>query len=193
MADIQIPHAWPTSATTMPDAARAPAPAYNWLARLLHWISAGIILWALVTGLVAASLPTGAPLKGWIGFVNVSLTTVLIPLFLLRIANRLASPEPAPLSPSPAEARAARAAHAGLYLVTMVVLVSGVAMVAHPASIFGLFTLPVVPLSADTRHVSELIHRYACYLLAVMIVLHLAAVTYHHLKGRSPMRRMRGC
>lgn len=163
---------------------------YNWLARLLHWISALIIVWATVTGIYASALPESSPIRGWIGYFNVSLTTLFVPIFVLRVVNRIASPSPGPVGDSRVEHALAQAAHLTLYAVITVVMVTGVATVSHEASVFGLFTLPPVPMSESARHLWEAAHKYACYLLAGLVVLHVAAVVFHMRRGRNILARM---
>ncbi|WP_235515057.1 cytochrome b/b6 domain-containing protein [Erwinia sp. Leaf53] len=58
---------------------------YAWQQVVLHWLSAVVIIWATITGFYAAMFETTPEIKEWIGFFNVSLTTVFIPFFILRV------------------------------------------------------------------------------------------------------------
>ena len=49
---------------------------------ILHWLSAIIIIWATLSGFYVAFCHPDQPVKEWIGFFNVSLTTLFIPFFI---------------------------------------------------------------------------------------------------------------
>lgn len=56
--------------------------AYSTSQKLLHWVSAVIIVWALLSGFFVAVFSVPASVKAWVAFFNVSLTTVYIPVCL---------------------------------------------------------------------------------------------------------------
>ena len=61
---------------------------YNRPMRVLHWVSAAVILWALATGFSVSLLNLPLALKSGISFINVSLTFIFIPVFILRCIVR---------------------------------------------------------------------------------------------------------
>ena len=58
---------------------------YSTCQKLLHWVSAVIIVWALLSGSVVAIFAVPASVKAWVFFFNVSLTTLYIPVFVVRV------------------------------------------------------------------------------------------------------------
>ncbi|WP_099529938.1 cytochrome b [Stenotrophomonas maltophilia] len=153
---------------------------------MLHWFSAAIILWATFSGFYVAFADAPAGLKQGIGFINVSLTTVLIPFFVLRLCLAIAGSR----RHNPGEA-VARIAHWALYAVTTVVLVTGVLMMERDIDVFHLVVIPA-PLSEPVATAAfNATHKYACMVLAGLVALHVAAVARHHLAGNPVLGRMR--
>ena len=180
--------------------AYAPTPAvstrrpdkYNALARTLHWLSAGVIVWATITGFYASTLPAEAALRASLAAFNVALTTLFIPVFMLRVINRIVTIDPQPLHKEPRLNRISLLAQLALYGVVAAVLLTGVLAVDHRASIFGLFDLDPIPLSEAQRRLANLVHRYGCMLLAAALVAHIAAVIVFMRKGKPMFARMWG-
>ena len=56
---------------------------YSHAARILHWLSAVVILWATVSGIYAA-VTAENEVAMLISALNVSLTTLLIPVFAVH-------------------------------------------------------------------------------------------------------------
>lgn len=159
--------------------------------RLLHWCSALIIIWASVSGFAVALLEMPHALESSITFINVSLTTLLIPLFALRIFFAVAHPAPAePTMIGPASQVLAKLGHLALYITTTLVLVTGVLMMNRPIDFFGLMTFPQpleAPLLLDFFNT---VHRACCVVLALLVLGHVGAVLLHHVRGHGVMQRM---
>ncbi len=162
---------------------------YSHLARVLHWASAAVVLWATLTGVYAA-VWADAELRDLIAFVNVSLTTLLIPVFALRVGHRLMSRKPAALAVSGIERRAAAIGHFALYALTAVVLASGVLMMERDIEVFGWvsFERPIADPAVNLAF--GLVHRATTGLLSLMVLIHVAAVVRHHRRGIQVLARM---
>lgn len=143
-----------------------------------------MILWATFSGFGVLALPPDAPLRLWVEQFNPQATSVFIPLFAWRCLLRWRASE------GHAGERLAQNVHLALYGLTAVVLITGVLMMAHPVSMFGVFTLP--ELVYDSAWLARLHqwHHVACMLLALLVALHLLAVAWHHLHGRRILARM---
>lgn len=163
---------------------------YSWPVVIFHWASAIVILWAMISGLYAAGLNEASPLRASIAGFNVALTTLFVPVFALRIAVRLATSDPSPIDLPRPHQQLVAAAHVALYATVVVVLLTGVMVVDHPANIFGLFTLQPVAVSEPFRNLAFLLHRWSCYALTSLIVLHVVAVIAHGVSGRNVIARM---
>lgn len=156
---------------------------------LLHWVFALIIIWATVSGFINAlyRLPTVA--VDAINFINVSLTSVLIPLFALRILCALDKPQH-----DHAEPRAlrllAKGGHLALYVVTAITLVTGVLMMERPINVFGLLHIHQPLHEPLLTSYFNTLHKQACIVLGFLVSGHITAVLVHTLAGRPILRRM---
>ncbi|WXL24657.1 cytochrome b/b6 domain-containing protein [Ectopseudomonas mendocina] len=161
---------------------------YSRLHVLLHWTFATIIIWATLSGFANALYSLPASVSNAIGFINVSLTALLIPLFALRILCALDRREMD--SGHRGLCLLAKTGHLLLYIVTALTLITGVLMMERPVDIFGLVQLPQ-PLQdpALTRFFNTQ-HKYACIVMAVLIVGHIGAVIAHHVCGDKILKRM---
>lgn len=150
----------------------------------LHWIVAALVLVNLAIGLLHDSVLDGVrgaiPLHKSIGF------TVLV-LTLGRIGWRLAHrPPPLPSALSRWERTGARATHAAFYALLLAMPLSGWAMgsagreARYPTRWFGLFDVPHLPVSAANAEAGDSAHLVLGYLMAALVVLHVAAALRHH-------------
>jgi cytochrome b561 len=163
---------------------------YNRAARLLHWISAAVIIWASLAGILVGILDKHSVVRAWLAGFNVSLTTAFTPLFVLRAVNALRSGKPASLDVPRWQQRAAHFAHALLYALTSIALASGFLMMDHGIDVFGLFTLANPLSDPDWNGVFYGVHRVSCTALFLLVVVHVAAVVHHHRAGRPVLERM---
>lgn len=162
---------------------------YSALQKWLHWASAVVILWSLLSGFYVALFTVPAPVKAWVGFFNVSLTTVYIPIFVVRVycsfahgldfSNRRSLQE-----------YLALAVHKFMYLVLAVVLVTGVLMMDQPINVFNLFF--ITPLESDPARIAwhTQVHIAACAVMLLVLVAHIGAVVLHESLGKRVMSRM---
>ncbi|AZC59461.1 MULTISPECIES: cytochrome b [Pseudomonas] len=165
-------------------------PHYSRPRRLLHWLFAAVVLWATISGYTSALLQPSPSVRQAIAFINVSLTTLLVPLFVLRLFYLVRHPAPpAPAHQSAGERRLVHAGHAALLVTLGTVLFSGVLMMSRPIDLFGLqLPQPLQDPAAITFF--EELHHYSCMALALLVAGHIAAVILHQLRGHGVLRRM---
>jgi cytochrome b561 len=163
--------------------------AYSTSQKLLHWVSAVIIVWALLSGFFVAVFSVPASVKAWVAFFNVSLTTVYIPVFVLRVYCSFAHGLDFSVKRTPQE-YLALLVHKAMYLVLAVVLATGVLMMDRPINIFNL--LSIAPLDHDPVRIAlyTRVHVLSCVGLLLMLVLHIGAVVMHERRGKRVMARM---
>ena len=167
------------------------ATKFNLTARLLHWFSALVILWATISGLYIALFNLDADIKRQILEFNVSVTLVFIPLFCWRMVHRIRQGVPSYNKLlSIAEIKTARLAHILLYTLVSIVLVSGVLMIDKDINVFNLLSIPQPIHDREIRGAFKIFHLYSCRLLAIGIVLHVLAVVKHEFSGRRILKRM---
>lgn len=163
---------------------------YCWQQIILHWISAVVILWVLISGFAVAHLDVGAPTFHLVAFFNVALTTLFIPVFLVRWWLRVIKPVPKSLHDDPRNRRIAHVVHEALYWTIATVLLSGVLMMDRDIEVFGWFAVPPVLSDPFWHRVWFNLHIASCLLLALGVAMHIAAVVLHELCGRRVLRRM---
>jgi len=155
----------------------------------LHWISAAVILWALGSGFLLAAVELQAGVAAWISAFNVSLTALLAPLFAVRILLAWRHRHQR-VHAHGVMGALARHAHRGLYVVTVLVLATGILMMDRDIRIFGLLQLPAPVTDPYLLQLYHTIHRYACVVLAMMVFLHIGAVVMHHWRRTPVLQRM---
>jgi cytochrome b561 len=157
---------------------------YTLTARVLHWLTAALVLTMIPIGVAMANADFGA-WQDTLYDLHRSLGTVLLPLVLVRVLWRLIHPAP-PLPDDIAALQrlAAHATHWALYALLIGQAVVGwIATSAYPApiSVFWLFELP--PIWREDRAFSELmfaVHRFVGFAIALLVCAHIAAALYHH-------------
>jgi len=156
---------------------------------VLHWLSAGIILWATLSGFGVALLDQSNPFRHWVESVNPHVTSLFIPFFTWRLWLAIKS------RPRRAQAKAherlASAAHKAMYAAITGVLITGVLMMSHPVTLLAVLPLPQLVHSQIALTQLHELHHVLCAILAVLVALHLAAVVMHQVRGKSVLARMK--
>lgn len=162
---------------------------YSMSQKVLHWVSAVIIVWSLLSGFYVAVFSVPAAIKAWVGFFNVSLTTLYIPVFVLRVYCSFSHGLDFSTQRSLQEYMALFV-HKAMYLVLAVVLATGVLMMDRPINVFNL--LAISPFVSDPATIASYtqVHVLSCVVLLLMLVLHIGAVVLHEKRGKRVMARM---
>ncbi len=157
---------------------------YSLAMRVLHWLMAVTIISLLAVGVYMEGLADDAPNKYLIYGLHKSFGVIAIVLIAIRIIVRLRSAVPAlPSSLAPLEKLAAHWGHKALYLLMLLVPISGFVMSsAHPerygVSVFGL-KLPDLPASEFWAGLGHELHGTAAWVLVAVVVLHIAGALKH--------------
>jgi cytochrome b561 len=168
---------------------------WGWPAKLLHWIAALAIIVLLAHGWWMTHM-TARPDR----FVNYSwhaaLGYDLLVLLVLRLLWRWANPVPAlPADLKRWERVAALSGHIGLYILMLAASLTGWALAGTLRTPISkdLLGLPI-PLIVQDRALHSLLedsHMILSYLLAALVVVHIAGALRHHFfKHNDVMRRM---
>ncbi len=167
---------------------------YRGVVVFLHWLVALLVIVSLVVGkLWLAPMPNAEPFKlTLLGGHMLSGILVLL-LMIWRVAARWRGPDPAPANAGqPLLDFAARAAHAGLYLLIFGMSLTGIALsqsVGLPAIVFG--GEGALPASFEQFQLKS-VHEMLSGLLIALIVLHFAAAIWHQVVRKDDvMARMR--
>lgn len=170
---------------------------WGWVARLLHWGMAAIVLFQLGLGIRMTTFETDLIAQFQLIQIHKSWGFVLFCLVLLRLAWRLLNRRVPTLPPGMPgwQVRAARATHVVLYGLLIVMPVSGWVMVAASPTqdvldiqnmVFGLFALPDpwVPGVERVEAAARAVHLACAIGLMLVLVLHVGGALKHHLVDR---------
>ncbi|HQR50782.1 MAG TPA: cytochrome b [Methylophilaceae bacterium] len=193
-----------------------PIQRYTKTAIVLHWLIALLIIGMLAMGLWMAELPKDAPKVAEFDLFNLGLYTVSLPepvsvrtfyfnlhkscgltllaLILLRVFWRVSHQAPEfPATMKAWEKKLSHAVHHSLYLLMLLVPVSGFVMSIYSkygVAWFG--TLLVNGLdNPQLRDLCKEAHEFTAWLLLVIAALHIAAAIKHKMVDKDEvMRRM---
>ncbi len=154
----------------------------------LHWLMAVVIFGMIGSGWYMSTLSGEDTLRPLLYDLHKSFGVTALFLVILRLFIRVRSPKPAlPASFKPLEVKAAHAGHGLLYLLMIVVPVSGYAMstmFGFPVKWFGVELPKLLPVDRLlARDVKEL-HELLAYTLLAVVAVHVAAVIKHKVLDR---------
>lgn len=163
---------------------------YDSVTRLLHWVFAVGIIYASIVGYALGWIADPSA-HDFFSHLNMSLATVLMALFPVRVAWRFIRAEPASPAIDPRELRLAKGVQSLIYLAIAAVLISGFLMVPHSYALFGTVTVPTVFEKGPMTEAFFLAHRIGCASLVGLVLLHGMGVVKHTLiKPVGLLRRM---
>lgn len=156
---------------------------YSGVAIAFHWTIALLVIVNLVIGIGHEGIPA---LRAFMGAHKAIGITVLV-LTIGRVAWRLAHrPPPLPGDVAGWQKGVAHATHWALYVLLLLMPLSGWLMVSgpdgrRPLDWFGLFPLPYLPASEGLADAGHSAHGLLGWIMLALVVLHVAAALYHHL------------
>jgi len=175
---------------------------YHLVAIILHWVIALGILVLIAMGLAMTHLGLAPLLKFQLYQLHKSIGITVLLAVLLRLAWRLSHrPPPLPAMP-PLEKAAAEGTHGMLYLLMLVIPLTGWALVSVspfnlPTVLYGLVPWPHLPVfpdlvnKAEVEAVVKFIHGKLAWALTAIVALHAGAALRHHFILRDGiLRRM---
>ena len=162
----------------------ASLPSYRPLARALHWIVAAIVIGMFVAGTIMVQPGLERSLQNTLFLLHKNTGLLVLVLILWRLAYRATNPPPPlPASVPPLQRRIAGMTHALLYLVIIVMAVSGyVRVVAGGFPLEGPDALGIPRLVAVSKSVAETahsVHFLTHYAVFLLVILHVGAALYH--------------
>ncbi|UZD59739.1 cytochrome b [Shewanella algae] len=157
---------------------------YGLVSILSHWLSAiaviglfGLGYWMVDLTYYSAWYQKGPHLHKSIGILLLALT-------LVRLLWKLLSQSPQAIPDKPLLQKAARLTHWGLYLLLLLIMLSGILISTADGrgiTVFDWFELPGVgELFNNQADIAGAIHKYAAYSLMALVVLHALAALKHH-------------
>ena len=159
---------------------------YSSVAIAFHWTIAALVIVNLVIGIGHEGIPALRKLMG----AHKAIGITVLALTAARVAWRLTHrPPPLPAGTPAWQKSTAHLTHWLLYALMIAMPLTGWAMVSspdatRPLSWFGLFDLPLLPLSGGAADAGHSAHGVLGWLMLALVVLHVAAALYHHLVQR---------
>lgn len=168
--------------------------AYGWVAIVLHWLMALLVVGLYLLGDYMVGLDYTHPWYRAAPDLHRGLGMVTGLLLVLRFAWRLANPRPRLLG-RPWERRLGLAAHRLFYLLIGLVVVSGYLISTadgQPVSVFGWVRVPATLYGPENQEdVAGWFHAWFAHGLILLAALHtLAALTHHFLDRDATLVRM---
>ncbi len=163
-----------------------PSQGYSSGQRSLHWIMALVILPMMAAGFLMTGDDLSRALRNTLFILHKNIGVVVLILAIFRIALRLRRPAP----PLPAalptwQRRAAQASHGLLYVLILVMPLSGYIRVragGFPIEALDRLGLPtLVPRSDALANAAKAIHEIGAFAIAALLALHIAAALHHAL------------
>lgn len=152
---------------------------YDRRSLLLHWWTAGIVVFQWVVGRLNHLLPKG-PLRLDIWSVHVLVGFALAAIILFRMGWRLGGGRRLPAAETGPRHVVAELTHALLYILLVGVAGLGVLNVlAHGFPLFGVWNFPKVG-DKDYSHIVNDWHALFANLIMMLALFHAAAALFHH-------------
>jgi cytochrome b561 len=166
---------------------------YSRMAIALHWTIALLVIGNVAGGLYMSNLfdsqqpelmAEGAEIAGFHKPVGLLILALTLWRLVLRLREDFI---PLPGHMKGWEIVLARFTHVGFYVVLLVLPLTGWAFAVtseRPLSFFGLFDVPILPITDAARGVLHEVHENAGMLAAALIVLHVLGALKHHFLDR---------
>lgn len=160
--------------------------AYRKPARILHWGIAIAVLLMIPAGLIMVTKGLPRPVQDMLFLFHKNTGVLLFPFILFRLFYRMAHPAP----PLPAtlphwQQAIARLTHAGLYLLLLVMPISGYIRVragGYPIEMLDALSIgPGLAKNEALAQAAQGLHYLCAMILIVLVMLHIGAALYHAL------------
>lgn len=150
-----------------------------------HWISVLLLVALGVVGLVMGGASEAA--ARWLGVMHALLGGTLALVMVFRLVQRVRGPKVEPLPVSTAHRRLISTVHAAMLLVIVLLVASGVATSIGGDWSSFLFGGPPVDLASLP---SRGVHATLVWVLAGLVVVHVAGVLLHERRAGGALSRM---
>ncbi|CAM2897313.1 cytochrome b [Vibrio rarus] len=169
---------------------------YNLTARILHWLSAILIVGLFGLGWWMVDLNYYHKWYQLAPFWHKSVGLLLMSLTVLRLLWKSLKGSP-PVTGTVLEVKLAKAAHHLMYVLLFTLFVSGYLISTEDGrgiSVFGWFEIPAIgKLFEGQADLSGEIHFYvACSLVGLAVIHALAAIKHHFIDRDDTLRKMTG-
>ncbi|TGE02554.1 cytochrome b [Methylobacterium nonmethylotrophicum] len=163
--------------------ARVEQPRYTAIAQALHWLTAALVLAVLPLAWIAVSLPRDSASKGFFFQMHKSVGLTILVIVAVRILWRAWHPAPPEVYVPRALTILGRINHWLLYLVFLLMPLSGLLLSAAFGSTIQYFYLfpipPFIEKNKDLADLADQVHLAGQYAVYTLVVLHVLATAWH--------------
>lgn len=169
---------------------------YKPLARIMHWLTALLVLLTIPAAVLMLTPGIGRSLQDPLFIFHKNIGVVILILVAVRLAYRLINPPPPlPASVPGFQRIVAEATHWALYGFLLAMALSGYIRVSaggFPLEVFDSLGIPrLAPRSDELAAIAKQAHATLRFPLIALIALHIGAALYHGLiKRDGVLRRM---
>lgn len=170
-------------------AAAVGEPAYDRVARAIHWLVAALAVIVVSLGWAIGGAPRGTSTRDLLLLLHRSVGLAILAAMLFRAFWRWRHPPPPlPLRVTALERVLAHSTHAALYVVFIGMPLAGyvnAAAAGHAVSVFGIFSIP--PLLPEDDRLSQAaiaVHLVGQYFVYLFVILHIAGGLMHGMVRR---------
>lgn len=160
-----------------------PVQAYTPTARMLHWVTAALVLTIIPAGIAMSYLE--GPAQDTLFHIHRSLGVTLIPIVLYRLFYRLThKPLPLPADIDPMQRLVAESVHWLLYALLVVQPIIGwIATSAYRAPVLFFWTFELPAVWPENRAFSEqlfVVHKWMGFAIAALLCAHIGGALFHY-------------
>lgn len=161
----------------------------------LHWLSAIVVIGLFALGYWMVGLDYYSDWYRTGPHIHKSVGLLLLLLTLFRLGWKTFNDKPVALTDNKIEAHLGNIAHLSLYLVMLIIMISGYLISTADGrgiEVFNWFTVPSLgELIENQEDIAGLIHEYAAYAVIAIALLHaLAAIKHHFVNRDNTLTRM---
>lgn len=166
------------------------AEEYGSYTKALHWLMAALIITMVIIGLYMSDLGKEDPIRRQLYDLHKSLGVLAMLLIIVRLTWLRISPPPAlPAVFTENETRLVKLVKVALYLLMIIIPVSGYLMSVadgHPVSLFGLFDLPsILGKNKEAHELFENMHSFMADVIIGAVLLHVAGAIKHRIQDKN--------
>ncbi|WP_448212433.1 cytochrome b [Colwellia sp. MEBiC06753] len=167
---------------------------YGWLAIFFHWLTALVVIGMFTSGWWMVELNYYSQWYKTAPYLHKSVGLLLFALLISRMVWKKTNPAPVAMGSS-IEQAGAKIAHTLLYLLVLVICLTGYLISTADGrgiELFSWFTIPSAGSLIDQQEdIAGLIHQYSAYGLMILVAIHaLAAIKHHFINKDNTLKRM---
>jgi cytochrome b561 len=160
------------------------ATRYGGVSQLLHWMTAGLVVYAFSNGLGGSEARVYLPSHDFQRHLHETVGLCVLALVVIRLLWRTVEKRPDPVEAAPWMHTARRAVEVALYVLLFAVPITaafGACLEGHPVTLLGGWSIPVLPIvSRDAGATLSRLHTWLGDTIIWVGVFHALAALYHH-------------